>query len=159
MLLCITLKRTEYTMEYVQERMTNYRVLSICPNWLAKDSLFRWIKTHFSRTGYGARLSSTFKMGKTISKFCIMPESLELILQNFSLYFQAESVLANGKHSSIQTKISALITIKNIGEKEYSEILVTESREELHGSLKFAIRNYFGVRIFLANYFLDKTFW
>ena len=83
-------------------------------------------------------------------------ESLELTLQNFSFYFQTDwpswSVLANGKHSSIQGKISALITIKKIGKKEYSEILVTESRE----SLKLAIRNYFGVRNILANYFLDK---
>ena len=43
-------------------------------------------------------------------------ESSELTLQNFSFYFQTDwpswSVLANGKHSSIQGKISALITIK-----------------------------------------------
>ena len=33
---------------------------------------------------------------------------------------------------------------------------MTGSREDLHGSLKLAIRNYFGVRNFLANYSLDK---
>ena len=48
--------------------------------------------------------------------------------------------------------------IKKIGKKEYSEILVTGSREDLYGSVELAIRNYFGVRNFLANYFLDKTF-
>ena len=41
--------------------------------------------------------------------------------QTFSFYFQTDwpswSVLANGKHSSIQGKISALITIKEIGKK------------------------------------------
>ena len=83
-------------------------------------------------------------------------ESLELTLQNFSFYFQTDwptwSFLANGKHSSVQGKISALITIKKIRKKEYSEILVTGSRERL----KLAIRSYFGVRNFLANYFVDK---
>ena len=83
-------------------------------------------------------------------------ESLKLTLQNFSFHFQTDwpiwSFLANGKHSSIQGKISASITIKKIGKKEYSEILVTGSRERF----KSAIRNYFGVRNFLANYFVDK---
>ena len=83
-------------------------------------------------------------------------ESLELSLQNFSFYFPTDrpswSFLANGKHSSIQEKLSALITIKKIGKKDHSEILVTGSHERL----KLAIRNYFGVRNFLANYFVDK---
>ena len=43
-------------------------------------------------------------------------ESLELTFQDFLFYFQIDwpswPVLANGKHSSIQGKISALITIK-----------------------------------------------
>ena len=33
---------------------------------------------------------------------------------------------------------------------------MTGGREDLHGSLKLAIENYFGVRNFLANYFVDK---
>ena len=36
---------------------------------------------------------------------------------------------------------------------------MTGGREDLHGSVKLAIRNYFGVKKFLANYFFDKTFW
>ena len=35
---------------------------------------------------------------------------------------------------------------------------MTGSREDLHGSLKLAITNYFRVRNFLANYFLAKHF-
>ena len=33
---------------------------------------------------------------------------------------------------------------------------MTGSRKDLHASLKLAIENYFGVRNFLANYFVDK---
>ena len=35
---------------------------------------------------------------------------------------------------------------------------MTGIREDLHGSLKLAIRNYFSVRNFLANFFLTKHF-
>ena len=35
---------------------------------------------------------------------------------------------------------------------------MTGSREDLHGSLRLAIRNYFVVRNFLANYFWTKHF-
>ena len=56
----------------------------------------------------------------------------------------------------VQGKISALITIKKIGKKEYSEILVTGSREDLHGSLKLAIENYFGVRKFSGELFCGQ---
>ena len=56
-------------------------------------------------------------------------------------------------------KSALKITIKKIGKKEYSEILVTGSREDIHGILRLAIRSYFGFRNFLANYILDKTCW
>ena len=35
---------------------------------------------------------------------------------------------------------------------------MTGSREDLHGSLKLAIKNYFGVRNFLANFFWTDHF-